>query len=151
MTNPDDNLAASLRGLREAESRSAAPARVEAAVMAAWDAAHPTATPARVTVASRIGSLAAAAVLALGLGALGEHLRSAQLVPPSAVAADAAQPVILVGEPLLDGEQVRLVRMRMPASALHALGVTASAAITDVDVDVIVGEDGVARALRLNP
>jgi len=60
--------------------------------------------------------------------------------------------VILVGEPVRDGEQIRLVRMRMPASALHTLGVTSTAALQgDVDIDVIVGEDGVARALSLNP
>jgi antitoxin component of MazEF toxin-antitoxin module len=42
--------------------------------------------------------------------------------------------------------------MRVPASVLHALGVTSTAALEDdVDVDVIVGEDGVARALSLNP
>jgi len=58
----------------------------------------------------------------------------------------------LVGEPILDGEQVRLVRMRMPAATLHALGVRSTAPATgDVDVDVVVGEDGVARGLSLNP
>jgi hypothetical protein len=56
-----------------------------------------------------------------------------------------------MGEPVREGEQIRLVRMRMPASALHTLGVTLPGALADVDVDVIVGEDGVARAVRLNP
>ena len=116
--------------------------------MSAWDATHPAATHVRLSVASRIASLAAAAALAVGLGVLGEHLRTEQLIVPS-LAAEASSSVILVGEPLLEGEQIRLVRMRMPASALHALGVISTAA--DVDVDVIVGEDGVARALRLNP
>ena len=151
MTSRDDyDIGALLGALRQTQSGDVASAHVETAVMNAWDAAHPAAPPVHFTVASRIASLAAAAVLAVGLGALGEHLRFAQLVPRP-LAAEPSSPVILVGEPLLDGEQVRLVRMRMPASALHALGVTSTAAFSDVDVDVIVGEDGVARALRLNP
>jgi hypothetical protein len=150
MSSRDDDIGAWLDALRHAESDDAAPAHVEAAVMHAWDAAHPAAAHVRAfSVASRLGSLAAAAVLAIGLGVLGGHLRSAQLAVPS-LAADASSPVILVGERLRDGEEIRLVRMRMPASTLHALGVTSIAA-RDVDVDVIVGEDGVARALRLNP
>jgi len=150
MTSRDDHdIGALLGALRQAQSADAAPAHVETAVMNAWNAFHPQASV-RFTVASRVASLAAAVVLAVGLGALGQHLRSAQFVPPSLIA-EAPSTVILIGEPLLDGEQARLVRMRMPASALHALGVTSTAAFSDVDVDVIVGEDGVARALRLNP
>ena len=105
----------------------------------------------RFSAASRIASLAAAAVLAVSLSVLGGWLRSAAVVAPS-FAAETSPTVILVGEPVLDGEQIRRVRMRVPASALHALGVTSTAARDDdVDVDVIVGEDGVARALSLNP
>jgi hypothetical protein len=151
MTTPDDHdLVALLGTLRRAESADAAPADVEAAVMHAWDAAHPASVaPVPLTMTSRIASLAAVAVLAVGLGVLGERLRSAQIVAPSP-AAETSPTVILVGEPVLDGEQMRVVRMRMPAAALHTLGVTSTSAI-DVDVDVIVGEDGVARALSLNP
>lgn len=151
MTSRDDTgIGALLEALRQSQSADNAPGHVEIAVMSAWDAAHPPTAHVHLTLASRLASLAAAAVLAVGLGVLGERLRSTPIVAPS-VAADAPQTVILVGEPVLDGEQVRLVRMRMPASALHALGVTATAAAANVDVDVIVGEDGVARALRLNP
>ncbi len=150
MTSSDDNLTALLGALRDAESTTAAPARVEAAVMRAWDASHaPRLVEARLSAASWFGSLAAAAVLSVGLTVVGGRLRSTATVGAS-LAAEASPMVILVGAPVLDGEQVRLVRMRMPASALHALGVTSTGA-ADVDVDVIVGEDGVARALRLNP
>jgi hypothetical protein len=152
MTNPDDqNLSALLDALRSAESDDSAPPRVEAALMKAWDVSHaPAVTNIRITAASWVASLAAAAVLAISLTVVGGRLRSAAVVAPSLVAE--APTVILVGEPVRDGEQIRLVRMRMPASALHALGVTYTAALEDdVDVDVIVGEDGVARALSLNP
>jgi hypothetical protein len=151
MTNPDDqNLATLFDALRCAESDSSAPPRVEAAVMKAWDASHlpPVVSSVRLSAASRMASLAAAAVLVVGLTVVGQRLRS--VVAPSLAAE--APTVILVGEPVLAGEQVRRVRMRMPASALHALGVTSTTAVEDdVDVDVIVGEDGVARALSLNP
>jgi hypothetical protein len=152
MTNPDDqNLSALFDALRRAESDDSAPLHVEFAVMKAWDASHaPAVSNVRVSTASWVASLAAAAVLAISLTAVGGRLRSAAVVAPSLAAE--APTVILVGEPVRDGEQVRLVRMRMPASALHTLGVTSTAALgDDVDIDVIVGEDGVARAVSLNP
>jgi hypothetical protein len=155
MTNRhDDHLAALLGALRDAESGNATPAHVEAAVLRAWDASHARRTPpARLGLLSQIASLAAGAVIAAGLTLLGGHLRSATTVR-SSLAADASPAVILIGEPILDGEHVRLVRMRMPAATLHALGVrTTALATSDVDVDVaidvIVGEDGVARGLSL--
>ena len=153
MTNRhDDHLAALLDALRDEESGDAAPEHVEAALMRAWDASHRSrTTPARLSAASQFASLAAGAVIATGLTLLGGHLRSATAVRPS-LATDTSPTVILVGEPILDGEHVRLVRMRMPTATLHALGVrTTALATTDVDVDVVVGEDGVARGLSLNP
>ena len=153
MTNPhDQNLAALFDALRHAEARDSAPPHVESAVMRAWDASHaPAAGNVRVSTASWVASLAAAAVLVISLTAVGGLFRSAAIVTSSAVA-ETLPTVILVGEPVRDGEQIRLVRMRMPAAALHALGVTSTVALEDdVDIDVVVGEDGVARALSLNP
>jgi len=148
----DQNLSALLDALRHAQSDDSARPHVESAVMRAWDASHaPAAGNVRVNAASWVASLAAAAVLAISLTAVGGRLRSAAIVTPSPPG-ETSPTVILLGEPVRDGEQIRLVRMRMPASALHTLGVTATAALEDdVDVDVIVGEDGVARALSLNP
>lgn len=153
MTNPDDqNLSALLDALRRAQSDDSAPSHVESAVMQAWDASHaPAVSTVRVTAASWVASLAAAAVLAISLTVVGGRLRSAAIVTPPP-AGETSPTVVLLGEPVRDGEQIRLVRMRMPASALHTLGVTSTAALEDdVDIDVIVGEDGVARALSLNP
>ena len=153
MTNPDDqNLSALFDALRHAEARDSAPPHVEATLMKTWDAEHaPQVATARLPAASWFGSLAAAAVLAIGLTVVGGRLRSAAIVTP-ALAVETSPTVILVGEPVQDGEQIRRVRMRMPVSVLHALGIrSTAAALDDVDVDVIVGEDGVARALSLNP
>jgi hypothetical protein len=152
MSNSDDHrLTALLDALRTAEAGDSAPAHVETALLRAWDASHalrPSA--ARFTAVSRFTALAAGVVLATGLTVLGEHLRSIGAMNPPHSAETPT--VILVGEPIHDGEEVRLVRMRMPASALHALGITSTAAATgDIDVDLVVGEDGVARGLSLNP
>jgi hypothetical protein len=59
--------------------------------------------------------------------------------------------VLLIGEPLMTGESVRVVRMRVPRSALAAMGIRsmATARADSADVDVLVGEDGVARAVRV--
>ena len=82
----------------------------------------------------------------MALTRLGGELQSA-IVPPQALAAM----VHLVGEPIADGEAVRVVRMRMAPAVLASLGIrsTAGELADAVDVDVIVGEDGVARAIRL--
>lgn len=57
--------------------------------------------------------------------------------------------VVLVGGPMASGELVQVVRMRVDRSALSALGITQSGSNDTVEVDVLVGEDGVARGLRL--
>jgi hypothetical protein len=162
-SSDDQNLSALFDALRRADAHGSAPPRVESAVMRAWDASHAPVVsdvsrnaltaflPVRVSAASWVASLAAAAVLVISLTVVGGRLRSSAIVTPS-LAVETSPTVILMGEPVRDGEQIRLVRMRMPASALHALGVTSTVALEDdVDIDVIVGEDGVARALSLNP
>jgi hypothetical protein len=146
-------VSALLQALRDAEADVVVPPRIENAVLAAWDAAR--SAPARDHVESgfsrtrlwqRAGAVAAAAVLTFTLTQLGGKLRTE--VSPST--ADGST-MVLVGEPILQGEPVRLVRMRIPASTLSALGVRSRAGDLDdaVDVDVIVGEDGVARAIRV--
>jgi hypothetical protein len=57
--------------------------------------------------------------------------------------------LVLVGGPMASGELVQVVRMRVERSALSALGITQSGSADTVEVDVLVGEDGVARGLRL--
>jgi hypothetical protein len=91
--------------------------------------------------------MAAGVVLTVTLGRLGQELRDAEVTlvepPPTRL--------LLVGEPILDGEAVRVVRMRLPAATLSNLGMrsTAGHPADAVDVDVIVGEDGVARGIRV--
>jgi hypothetical protein len=56
--------------------------------------------------------------------------------------------LVLVGAPIENGELVHVVRMRVAREALVALGVAETVSTDTVDVDVLVGEDGVARGLR---
>jgi hypothetical protein len=73
---------------------------------------------------------------------------------PQPVADPARASLMLVGGPIASNEIVRVVRMRVTRSALAELGITATRSTTTVptdmvDVDVLVGEDGVARGLRV--
>jgi hypothetical protein len=149
-TRPDDcGLADALAALRRAEARMETPPHVEAAVLAAWDKEHADlANPPRSLW--RVAAAAAAAItIAIGLAQLGQQLqRATQRVPERS---QDSRTLLLVGEPILQGEPVRMVRMRVPAATLTGLGVRPVTGIPGehVDLDVIVGEDGVARAIRV--
>jgi hypothetical protein len=56
----------------------------------------------------------------------------------------------LVGEPALDTESLQIVRVRMPRGALRAFGVALldPDATSDVEVDVLVGDDGFPRSIQ---
>jgi hypothetical protein len=146
----NDGLADALAELRRVEARVEPPAHIEAAVLAAWDRAR------RATPASRpraiwrdLAAIAAAVTIAVGLTQLGQQLRRA--TQPVSEQSTNRGTLLLVGEPILQGEPVRMVRMRVPASTLTGLGVrpVAGPPGEHIDVDVIVGEDGVARAIRV--
>jgi hypothetical protein len=96
-----------------------------------------------------VTAVAAAVTLSVGLAQLGRALQLAVRTPTTAAPATNNDSLLLVGEPILQGEPVRVVRMRIPASTLVGLGVRAGTDVAQVDVDVIVGEDGVARAIRV--
>ena len=58
--------------------------------------------------------------------------------------------LVLVADPILDVNAVSIVRVRMPRTALAPLGIP----FVDpndggsVDLEILVGEDGVARTIR---
>jgi len=150
-TQPDDyGLADALEDLRREEACRQTPPHVEAAVLAAWDKAHSTGTASRSRSRWQdVAAIAAAVTLAIGLAQLGQQLQRATERAPEQ---GRGNTLLLVGEPILQGEPVRMVRMRVPAATLTGLGVrpAAGAPGEHVDVDVIVGEDGVARAIRVS-
>ena len=57
--------------------------------------------------------------------------------------------VVLVGQPISEGEVVHVVRMRVTRASLRVFGVSAASPAEMVDIDVVVGEDGVARGVRV--
>jgi hypothetical protein len=63
----------------------------------------------------------------------------------------AATTVVLVGTPVMAGERMRVVRMRVARETLIGMGLRPIAQndAASVDVEMLVGEDGVARALRV--
>lgn len=142
----DDRLAGLLGRLREDDARGEPPVYLRAAVLAAWDAA-PSRSSSHAVLRSA-AALAAGVVLVASLARLGSDLRSGVAVPPLQTATTT---VHLVGDAFAEGEAVRVVRMRLAPAMLASLGIrsTAGDLAESVDVDVIVGEDGVARAIRV--
>jgi hypothetical protein len=144
-----DALASALSELRRVEASMDTPPHLEAAVLAAWDKAHATETANRPrNLWHQAAAIAAIVTLAIGLAQLGHQLQRAT---QPAERSQNSRTLLLVGEPILQGEPVRMVRMRVPASTLTGLGVRPVTGTSGehVDVDVIVGEDGVARAIRV--
>jgi hypothetical protein len=150
-TRPEDyGLADALDALRRAEACMDTPPRVEAAVLAAWDKeqAHRTLSRPR-SLWRKAAAVAATIAIAIGLAQLGQQLQRATQRAPER--SRDSRTLLLIGEPILQGEPVRMVRMRVPAATLTGLGVRPVTGTPGehVDVDVIVGEDGVARAIRV--
>jgi hypothetical protein len=57
--------------------------------------------------------------------------------------------LVLVGQPIAEGEVVHVVRMRVTRASLRVFGVSNASSAEMVDIDVVVGEDGVARGVRV--
>jgi hypothetical protein len=148
----DTHLARTMKALAEIEAAVETPPRVEAAVMARWDVAHTPRTRMRSSGVAR-GTMTAAAGLTL-IGALAWQ-RGANQSPADVVSGVSRSTetqhttVAVVGGPLMANEPVRVVRMRVERSALGELGIPSAAQAETVDIDVLVGEDGVARGVRV--
>ncbi len=145
----DARLARSLEMLADIEGSSAAPARVEANVMARWDAAH---TPHARSRRRRVVRVAAAT--AAGITLVGALVWPRDTVRPQLDTTNDYTTVAVVGGPLMAGEPIRVVRMRVARSVLGELGIPSpalhgAAQVETVDIDVLVGEDGVARGVRV--
>ena len=149
----DTRLARTLRALAEAEAAVETPSRVEAAVMARWDASRRSRAKADRSRTSRVvrGTMAAAAGITL-VGALvwQRGTNDAASVP----AGRGYTTVAVVGGPLMADEPIRVVRMRVGRSVLGELGIPSPAShgtaqMETVDIEVLVGEDGVARGVRV--
>jgi hypothetical protein len=144
-----------------------APPELEGRVLAAWEALQQpqrrSHRPSRRRLFWAAGAVAGALLLAF---ALGSH-RAIPSPPASGAAASATrdagdlhrwpQPMptadavlTLTADPALETETLQLVRVRMPRLALQAVGVVVSGPNADgfVEMDVVVGEDGLPRDVR---
>jgi hypothetical protein len=138
-----------LRALAADDRRTSVPERVESAVMRAWDTEHAAVLSHRamrrlaLRAAALIGAAAAVVTAAVWL----------QREPPS-VPHHAAMPgelgYVLVPDPLADPASLQVMRVRMRRAGLVSLGLPVVNPDADglVEVEVLVGEDGVARAIR---
>lgn len=125
-----------------------APASVEDALREAFRQSLPT--DRRATSLWRIAA-AAAAVVVLGLFVAGYALRGVEESPTARVAAVESGFIPLgYDEPLAEMNSVMIVRVQLTREGLAGLGwpVDAGAGSVPIQADVILGEDGVARAIR---
>ena len=145
------NLQESLRALAKdaADDDAQVPAHVDAAVMAAWDVSRPGRAP----TASRPWVPWAVACAAVVMTAVLLTWRPANPGAPSQTAGSPApliqQELVLVPEFDRAGP-LMLMRVRMTRREFSRLGVPMRNPDGDglVDVEVLVGEDGVARSIR---
>jgi hypothetical protein len=161
MTHSERNqerLTQSLKMLAEIESASKTPSRVETAVMARWDARQTKRGPSRARRVMRVATTMAAGITIVG--ALAWERSTQVRLKPDTTPTAAPKPdttyttVAVVGGPLMADEPIRVVRMRVARSVLGELGIPSptqrgAAHPETVDIDVLVSEDGVARAVRV--
>ncbi len=142
-----------LQALKDHEGQVQMPRHLEARIAAAF-VAHQTASRESrqgwrawqrwpVVAALAAGAVAGTTITLLQVGG--------DSGPPTLAAVPVSESVVLVLEPPGVQETVRVVRIRVARSALESLGIqtVATHGSDSVEVDVLVGEDGVARGVRL--
>jgi hypothetical protein len=136
-----------MRRLAAELAETEAPARIEDAVLAEFDRVRRRARG-RVWMAG-VGVAAAAAVAVF----VAENRPVQNLAATAAVEAEAEQPFTPIPYvlPPAPYERVEVVRMRVPIAALIAAGLPMRTADpgAQVEADVLVGQDGRPRAVRL--
>lgn len=122
-----------------------------------WRKQHTSNAAAERAGGSRRIPLAAAAAVVLAVGAAGMlFMLRDESAAPTTVAADApsdAQPAVGAFQPLssspgLPSSSYSVVRVRIPVSAFAVVPGTADGGT--IEADLLVGEDGLARAIRFN-
>lgn len=143
----EQDLSASLRRLaKETRGREAAP-RVEAALREAVRARRRDNRPSRRWFPAAVAAGIATVLLAVGLQKLADPGAPPRPADEEVATPFVALPYLGVEEPF---EQAQILRIGMPRSALVRLGVPLEAAPPEefLQADVLVSEDGRARAIR---
>ena len=150
-----ERLARSLQMLAEIEAGSETPSRVESVVMARWDAVQKRRVPSRTRRVVRVATAMAAGITIFGALAWQRNTGDETVrLKPDTTTESQYTTVAVVGGPLMADEPIRVVRMRVARSVLGELGIPSpaqrgAAQAATVDIDVLVGEDGVARGVRV--
>jgi hypothetical protein len=151
-----DALEQALAAVRDSDATAAVPARIEAAVMQAWDAA--AARRRRVLTAIWCSAIAASLLLAAAASLRSDASRTPPAPRPGVRESAGTRPAIVADdrvftETMLDEEPASLqyVQLRLAPSALTMFGFPLPDLADDqpVDVEALVGLDGLPRALRL--
>jgi hypothetical protein len=138
------------------------PSDLEARTMAAWHLSRSRLRDDRRRIHPRLmwGVAAGAAAVLLAFGVhrgreiadldTGGSVASSQVAREWRVSPLPPALVRLAADPILDTETLQLVRVRVPRSALRAMGVVVveSDPRGTVEVEVLVGEDGLPRDVR---
>lgn len=151
----DPELRDALHALRQEQRSLEAPAEIERRVMRMWDNAHAATSRPRSGFDLRVLAMAAAVILAVSVGVWwGNGTRE-----PAPVTS--AQPAVTVPWPSdetlawlgADPASLQVVRIRVDSTALAQHGYAVSDPDGDglVDVEMIVGTDGIAQTVRLSP
>jgi hypothetical protein len=155
----DGEVGTAWRQFRQEDAATTAPAELERRSLAAFDGLQHrprrSHRPSERRLFLAVGVVAGALLLALAL-----HGHRATTVRPSGASSatlSAARDVeevpaviTLAVDPVLETETLQLVRVRVPRLALPAAGVVVSEPNAEgfVEVDVVVGEDGLPRDVR---
>ncbi len=147
MKGEESEVKAALRALGDAARDAAAPARVEAALRAAFRQRVAQTRREPAWLLSRWAMAAASVAVMVVAVALTRH--APPPVPPEvAELVTEFIPLVYDDAPI---ESAQVVRVKLSRSSLAALGlpVDSERATEPVKADVIVSQDGVARAVRL--
>lgn len=154
---------AACRAFIEQDAQVKAPSRLQIDVMARWDNEQRGRRAGARAITATVSGLVAAAVVLIVAGVVGHLGRPHLEVVPSgtdpARAVESALPnarsasnsiVRLVAEPRYETESLQIVRLRLPGASLEPFGIEVldSDHTRLVEVDLLVGDDGLPREIR---
>jgi hypothetical protein len=164
----DSEFDAAWREFAKHDEETTAPERLRQTVMGAWDSAQQTqqdrvlAWPGngrRWSLVAMLGAVAAViAVVGITMREKDRDLGSRRTLAEVSRVTETTAPAVpsradvfrLIADPAFETESFEIVRLRLPRTSLEAIGVgLIGPEVTSlVDVDVVVGGDGLPRAIQ---